>query len=115
MSGSTGGSSDFCSVAAIDDARLVQARVLDRGRGAQREVLDEPEVHLRRTAGPTRRDTNEITPSTRSRSRIGTSIAERRPTERMISQVLRVARARLEHLVGDLRIQLGDSPCRSTP
>ena len=107
MSGSTGGSSDACSVRAIDERGLVQARVLDRGRGAQREVLDEPEVHL--VEPPARLgDTNEITPSTRSRSRIGTSIAERRPTERMSSRCSASARRLDEHLVGDLRIQLGD-------
>jgi hypothetical protein len=84
----------------------VQARVVDRDRGARRQRLGE-----RRSYSSKRRPdsalTNVTVPMVRSRTRIGAIITDDMPSSRMMRSVLGVARSGGDHLAGDLGVQLG--------
>ena len=89
------------------DLRLVQARVLDRGRGAQREILREREVVVAEAAAAVGGDQRERAERLLSPTRIGTTITERMPIARIASSCSGSVDRLLEHLVGDVAEQLG--------
>ena len=111
-SGSSGGSREACSVWAIWCARGRDARSRRRRRRAAR--APPPAAGRRRSKRrPDSALTNEITPSTRSRTHIGTIIAETIPSSR-ISRRCSSSCAASTISASGMSGQSSDSPVRST-
>ena len=84
-SGSTGGSSEVCSVWAIVEA-VSNRRAFSTAAAARSARSSASARSCSSKRRPDSADTNEMTPSTWSRSVIGASIADRSPTVRISSR-----------------------------